>query len=177
MGVRRGAVRRISPPRGIFRAVSLLVSAPGIGRVLANRLHEELGLETLADVEAGLMMADWRPSRDSAPSASLEFETLWLIDWVVSTCRWSGPERIARGTLVNGRPVRGQRVRRAPQTVITARYGPLRGQRVVAGREDECRALSARDPARSKPNAESRRRAAAHDLLSTPNDASRSLGG
>jgi putative hydrolase len=27
-------------------------------------------------------------------------------------------------------------------TVITATYGPLRGQRVVAGREDECRALS-----------------------------------
>jgi hypothetical protein len=32
-----------------------------------------------------------------------------------------------------------------PWTVITAGYGPLRGQRVVRGREDECRPLAAAD--------------------------------
>jgi hypothetical protein len=32
--------------------VSLLASVPGIGGILAERLHDELGLETLADLEA-----------------------------------------------------------------------------------------------------------------------------
>jgi hypothetical protein len=62
-------------------------------------------------------------------------------------------------------------------TVITAGYGPLRGQRVVAGREDECRALCVRASVRSKPNAESRRRAAAHGLLPIAGSAARTLGG
>lgn len=38
--------------RGEADPVSLLVTVPGIGRVLAERLHDELGLETLADLEA-----------------------------------------------------------------------------------------------------------------------------
>jgi hypothetical protein len=38
--------------RGEADPVRLLRSVPGIGRVLAHRLHDELGLETLADLEA-----------------------------------------------------------------------------------------------------------------------------
>lgn len=38
--------------RGESDPVSLLASVPGIGGVLAERLHDELGLETLADLEA-----------------------------------------------------------------------------------------------------------------------------
>ena len=38
--------------RGEADPVALLTSVPGIGRVLANRLHDELGLETLADLES-----------------------------------------------------------------------------------------------------------------------------
>ncbi len=38
--------------RGESDPVSLLASVPGIGRGLAERLHDELGLETLADLEA-----------------------------------------------------------------------------------------------------------------------------
>jgi hypothetical protein len=38
--------------RGEADPVALLASVPGIGRVLANRLHDELGLETLADLES-----------------------------------------------------------------------------------------------------------------------------
>jgi putative hydrolase len=38
--------------RGEADPVALLASVPGIGRVLAARLHDELGLETLADLEA-----------------------------------------------------------------------------------------------------------------------------
>jgi hypothetical protein len=60
-------------------------------------------------------------------------------------------------------------------TVITARYGPLRGRRVVAGREDECLAFYTRAPTHSKPNADSELR---HMACSpTLNGASRSHGG
>lgn len=38
--------------RGSSDPVSLLASVPGVGRVLAERLHDELGLDTLADLEA-----------------------------------------------------------------------------------------------------------------------------
>ena len=38
--------------RGESDPVTLLASVPGIGVILANRLHDELGLETLADLEA-----------------------------------------------------------------------------------------------------------------------------
>lgn len=38
--------------RGEADPVALLASVPGIGRQLAERLHDELGLETLADLEA-----------------------------------------------------------------------------------------------------------------------------
>ena len=38
--------------RGEADPVALLASVPGIGPVLADRLHQELGLETLADLEA-----------------------------------------------------------------------------------------------------------------------------
>lgn len=62
-------------------------------------------------------------------------------------------------------------------TVITAGYGPLRGRRVVAGREDECRVLYGLEPERPKPRAMSSRTGAAHGLLSTRNNTARSLGG
>jgi hypothetical protein len=48
---------------------------------------------------------------------------------------------------------------------------------VVAGREDECRTLYTRAPARSKPHAASRRREAAHGLLFTASSTARTLGG
>jgi hypothetical protein len=41
-------------------------------------------------------------------------------------------------------------------TVITATYGPLRGQRVVAGREDECLAIHSSVAAGSQPRQRSR---------------------
>jgi DNA polymerase/3'-5' exonuclease PolX len=38
--------------RGEADPVELLASVPGVGRRLADRLHDQLGLETLADLEA-----------------------------------------------------------------------------------------------------------------------------
>jgi putative hydrolase len=47
-----GRLPMLDRPRGEADPVKLLASVPGIGRVLAERLHDELGLETLADLEA-----------------------------------------------------------------------------------------------------------------------------
>jgi putative hydrolase len=63
-------------------------------------------------------------------------------------------------------------------TIITAGYGPLRGRRVVAGREDECRAVYSVDPARPRPRRiTSGPGGAAHGLLFTGNNTARSPGG
>jgi hypothetical protein len=48
----RGTWPMLDRLRGESHPVPLLQSVPGIGRRLADRLHEELGLETLADLEA-----------------------------------------------------------------------------------------------------------------------------
>ena len=218
--------------------VTLLASVPGIGRVLANRLHEELGLETLADVEAAAhdgrlaTVAGFGPKRlagirDSlahrlrrvhlpmvpgdTPSVSelLEVDREYREKAAAGELQQIAPRRFnpsgeawlpilhtrrgaRRYTALFSNTARAHRTGNARDwvvlygdngsgehrhTVITARYGPLRGRRVVAGQEEECQALYARAPAPAKPNAESRRRAAAHGLLSTLNDASRSLGG
>jgi hypothetical protein len=60
-------------------------------------------------------------------------------------------------------------------TVITATFGPLRGQRVVAGREDECRAIYSGGPPKSP--ASSRPGTAAPDLPSASDDTARTLRG
>jgi hypothetical protein len=50
--VRHGYFPMLERLRGDTDPVRLLASVPGIGRRLAVRLHEELGLETLEDLEA-----------------------------------------------------------------------------------------------------------------------------
>ena len=50
--VLHGRLPMLERLRGEADPVSLLASVPGIGRVLSARLHDELGLETLADLEA-----------------------------------------------------------------------------------------------------------------------------
>lgn len=48
----RGRLPMIDRLRGAADPVHVLASVPGIGRVFAERLHDELGLNTLEDVEA-----------------------------------------------------------------------------------------------------------------------------
>jgi len=48
----RGRLPMIDRLRGAADPVHVLASVPGIGRVFAERLHEELGLNTLEDLEA-----------------------------------------------------------------------------------------------------------------------------
>ena len=224
--VTHGRLPMLDRLRGEADPVALLGSVPGIGRVLANRLHEELGLETLADLEAAAhdgrlaTLAGFGPKRlagirDSlahrlgrvrlpvVPGDTSSVSELLDVDREYREKAAAGElQRIAPRRFNPSReawlPVlhtrRGARrytalfsnTARAHQTanthdwvvlygdngagehrhtVITATFGPLRGQRVVAGREDECRGVYKQVPAHSKPRGSSRRGAAARDLL------------
>lgn len=187
--------------RGDTDAVALLASVPGIGRVLADRLHEELGLESLADLEAAAhdgrletisgfgakRLAGIRdslahrlgrvpspPSTSEPPDVSellnvdreyrqkAEAGQLRLIAprrfnpaheaWLPVLHTERGPRRY---TALFSNTARAHRAGKTHDwvvlycdggagemryTVITAAYGPLRGRRVVAGREEECAA-------------------------------------
>jgi hypothetical protein len=216
--VTHGRLPMLDRLRGEADPVALLTSAPGIGRVLANRLHEELGLETLADLEAAAhdgrleTVAGFGPKRIAGLRDSLAHRLgrLWvpinpveppsvaeLLD-VDREYREKGAagelQRIAprrfnpsrepwlpilhtrrgnrRYTALFSNTARAHRTGNARDwvvlygdngsgehrhTVITAMFGPLRGRRVVAGREDECRALYMRVPRRPGPGVSRRR--------------------
>lgn len=237
--VTHGRLPMLDRLRGEGDPVALLASVPGIGRVLANRLHEELGLETLTDLEAAAhdgrlaTLAGFGPKRlagirDSlahrlgrvrlpiVPSDTPSVSELLDVDREYREKTAAGElQRIAPRRFNPSReawlPVlhtrRGARrytalfsnTARAHQTgntrdwvvlygdngagehrhtVITAGYGPLRGRRVVAGREDECRAVYLLDPkATQSRHTTSGLDSAAHGLLLTRNDTARSLGG
>jgi putative hydrolase len=230
--VTHGRLPMLDRLRGEADPVALLTSVPGIGRVLANRLHEELGIETLADLEAAAhdgrlaTVAGFGPKRlagirDSlahrlgrvrgpiVPGKPPNVAELLDVDREYREKSSAGElQRIAprrfnptreawlpilhtrrgnrRYTALFSNTARAHRTGHARDwvvlygdngsgehrhTVITATYGPLRGRRVVAGREDECRAVYMRVLARSKPVASSRRGSAAHGLLSASDDA------
>ena len=73
--------------RGESDPVTLLASVPGIGVILADRLHDELGLETLADLEAAAHDGiGSRLSPDLARSVWREFGTRWRIASAACAC-------------------------------------------------------------------------------------------
>jgi putative hydrolase len=230
--VTHGRLPMLDRLRGEADPVALLTSAPGIGRVLANRLHEELGLETLADLEAAAhdgrlatvagfgakRLAGIRDSLahrlgrvrvpivpDKPPSVAelLDVDREYREKGTAGELQRIAPRRFnpsrdawlpilhtrrgnRRYTALFSNTARAHRTGNTRDwvvlygdngsgehrhTVITATFGPLRGRRVVAGREDECRAVYMRVPTRSKPVASSLRGGAAHDLLSASSDA------
>jgi putative hydrolase len=185
--------------RGQINPVALLSSVPGIGGVLAERLHDELGLETLADLEAAAhdgrldtiagfgakRLAGVRDSlahrlgRVQLPARGLgrpsvaelldvdrEYREKAAADqlpriaprrfnpmhesWLPILHTRRGPRRYTALFSNTARAHRAGKTRdwvvlysdngagETRHTVITATFGPLRGQRVVAGREDEC---------------------------------------
>lgn len=185
--------------RGASDPVVLLASVPGIGRVFAERLHDELGVETLADLETAAhdgrleTIAGFGPKRLAGVRDSLaqrlgrvrlppRSPTLPPVAELLDVDR-EYREKAAAGALPRIAPRRfnpageawlpvlhTRRGRRrytalfsntarahqagttrdwvvlysddgggdARHTVITATFGPLRGRRVVAGREAEC---------------------------------------
>lgn len=50
--LQRGRLAMLDRLRGEHDPVAMLTSVPGIGRALAQRLHDDLGIETLEDLEA-----------------------------------------------------------------------------------------------------------------------------
>ncbi|MBI4266600.1 MAG: DNA-binding protein [Acidobacteria bacterium] len=195
--------------RGESHPVALLASVPGIGRRLAERLHEELGLETLADLEAaahdgrletiaGFGEKRLAGIRDSVahrlgrvrlpaagpatpPSVSelLDVDREYRDKAAGGQLRLIAPRRFnptgeawlpilhtERGTrqytALYSNTARAHRAgttddwvvlyhhdgsAEGQHTVITATRGPLRGHRVVAGREHDCLAVYARSAA------------------------------
>jgi putative hydrolase len=185
--------------RGEADPIALLASVPGIGRVLAERLHDELGLESLADLEAAAhdgrletiagfgakRLAGIRdslahrlgrvrvPPRIDTPATVAE-----LLDvdreyrekadagqlpriaprrFNPTGASWLPVLHTRRGrrryTALYSNTARAHRagkthdwvvlysddgVGEGRNTIITAAFGPLRGHRVVAGREAEC---------------------------------------
>ena len=185
--------------RGEADPVALLASVPGIGRVLADRLHDELGLETLADLEAAahdgrlatiagfgakrlagvrdslaqrlgrvrvppkvetppgvseLLDVD-REYREKAAAGQLQHIAPRRFNpsgepWLPILHTSRGPRRYTALFSNTARAHRAGKTRdwvvlysddgvgENRHTVITAAFGPLRGRRVVAGREEEC---------------------------------------
>jgi hypothetical protein len=188
--------------RGEADPVALLASVPGIGRVLAERLHDELGLETLADLEAAAhdgrletiagfgakRLAGIRdslahrlgrvrlPSRPEAPpgvAELLDVDREYRDKAAAGHLQRIAPRRFnptgeswlpvlhtrrgtRRYTALFSNTARAHRAGKtrdwvvlygdngsgeSRHTVISAAFGPLRGRRVVAGREAECLAV------------------------------------
>jgi putative hydrolase len=188
--------------RGQTNPAGLLASVPGIGRLLAERLHDDLGLETLADLEtaahdgrldaiAGFGAKRLAGVRDSlahrlgrlqlpapgrgGPSVAelLDIDREYREKAAADQLQHIAPRRFnparepwlpilhtrrgsRRYTALFSNTARAHRAGKtrdwvvlysdngageSRHTVITAAFGPLRGRRVVAGREDECLAL------------------------------------
>jgi hypothetical protein len=188
--------------RGEADPVALLSTVPGIGRVLAERLHDELGLETLADLEAAAhdgrletlagfgakRLAGIRdtlaqrlgrirlPARTEAPPSVaelLDVDREYREKAAAGELQRIAPRRFNPGgepwlpilhtkraarryTALFSNTARAHRAGKthdwvvlysddgageSRHTVITAGFGPLRGRRVVAGREEDCAAV------------------------------------
>lgn len=185
--------------RGEADPVALLASVPGIGGVLAERLHDELGLESLADLEAAAhdgrletiagfgakRLAGIRdslaqrlgrvrvpPKVETPPRVAelLDVDREYREKAAAGQLQRIAPRRFnptgeswlpvlhtrrgsRRYTALFSNTARAHRagktrdwvvlysdngVGESRHTVITAAFGPLRGCRVVAGREAEC---------------------------------------
>jgi hypothetical protein len=209
--------------RGEADPVALLATVPGVGPVLSDRLHEELGLETLADLEAaahdgrlatlaGFGAKRLAGIRDSlahrlgrvqmtvtagdAPSVAelLDVDREYREKAASGALQRIAPRRFnpsgeawlpilhtrretRRYTALFSNTSKAHRTGNTRDwvvlygdsgngehrhTVITAVYGPLRGRRVVAGREDECRVLYGLRP--ESPSAKAPIAGTFHDL-------------
>jgi hypothetical protein len=197
--ITRGRLPMLDRLRGAADPLTVLASVPGIGRRFAERLHDELGINTLEQLEAAAhdgrlaTMAGFGPkrlsgvrdslaqrlgrvrSRSGATSNGPPMAELLDVDreyrekaarrelqliaprrfnptgdaWLPILHTRRGPRRY---TALYSNTARAHRagktrdwvvlysdggVREDQHTVITAARGPLRGHRVVAGRESE----------------------------------------
>jgi hypothetical protein len=200
--ITHGRLPMLDRLRGEADPTASLASVPGIGRVFAERLHEELGLETLTDLEAAAhdgrleTVVGFGPKRlagirdslahrlgrvrvpavaSDVPGVSelLDVDREYRERAAAGQLQRIAPRRfnpsgdawlpvlharrgLRRYTALFSNTARAHRSGKTKDwvvlysddgrgehrhTVITASFGPLRGHRVVAGREDECRAV------------------------------------
>jgi hypothetical protein len=195
--------------RGAADPVTVLASVPGIGRVFAERLHQQLGIDTLEQLEAAAhdgrlatiagfgtkrlagirdslahRLGRVRASPDSRPNGPsvaelLDVDREYRAKVAAGELQLIAPRRFnptgeawlpvlhtgrgrRRYTALFSNTARAHRAaktrdwvvlysddgsREYQYTVITAARGPLRGQRVVAGRESECARQAGRSAA------------------------------
>ncbi|GAB4332422.1 MAG: helix-hairpin-helix domain-containing protein [Dehalococcoidia bacterium] len=197
--VTTGKLGMLERLRGEVEPQSLLASVPGIGKRLAERLHEELGIETLEELEAAahdgrlerfngfgpkrlagiraaLAQRLGRYRRTRPPHVAPPVDEILDVDREyrqrarAGKLRTIAPRRFnpsgeawlpvlhtRRGdheyTALFSNTERAHRLGRTRDwvviyfdgganegqcTVVTAQRGPLKGKRVVRGREDEC---------------------------------------
>jgi hypothetical protein len=204
--ITRGRLPMLDRLRGAADPLTVLASVPGIGRRLSARLHDELGIHTLEELEAaahdgrlatiaGFGQKRLAGIRDSlahrlgrvrpqsarqatGPSVAelLDVDREYREKAAAGELRLIAPRRFnptadawlpvlhtrrgpRRYTALYSNTARAHRAGKtrdwvvlyvddAPGdehqfTVVTAARSPLRGRRVVAGREDECEALAA----------------------------------
>jgi hypothetical protein len=203
--------------RGEADPVALLASVPGIGRVFAERLHDELGLETLADLEAaahdgrletiagfgakrlagvrdslaqrlGRVRIPARPETPPSVAELLDVDREYREKAAAGQLQRIAPRRFnptgeswlpvlhthrghRRYTALFSNTARAHSAGKtrdwvvlysddgageSRHTVITAGFGPLRGHRVVAGREAECTGLYKPEPQGAEEEASAR---------------------
>ena len=201
--ITRGRLPMLDRLRGAADSLALLKTVPGIGPTLAERLHDELGIHTLEDLEAAAhdgrlaTIAGFGPKRLAGISDSLahrlgrirpqqprmqgDVPIAELLDvdreyrdaaaagalrriaprrfnpageaWLPVLHTQRGPRRYTALYSNTARAHRAGKTRdwvvlyldgpagERQYTVLTAARGSLRGSRIVAGREDECRPI------------------------------------
>jgi Holliday junction resolvasome RuvABC DNA-binding subunit len=208
--VMRGRLPMLERLRGESDPVALLSSVPGVGRRLAERLHEELDIETLEQLEAAAhdgtlkrvqgfgekrvagirdalatrlsrrRLMRLRTAKDAGPpvdeildvdreyreaSAAGRLPTIaprrfnpGRESWLPVMHTWRGSRHY---TVLFSNTARAHQLGKThdwvvlyfdgrdgeqQHTVVTAMTGPLKGRRVVRGRETECEQFYARPP-------------------------------
>ena len=208
--VTRGRLPMLDRLRGASDPVAVLLSVPGIGRRFAERLHDELAINTLEDLEAaahdgrlatiagfgdkrlagireslayrlGRVRAPAQSSAAGGPSVAelLDVDREYREKAAAGELRLIAPHRfnpsgeawlpvlhtrrgVYRYTALFSNTARAHRAGKTRDwvvlysddgpgehqyTVITADRGPMRGQRVIAGREDESHSPATRTAA------------------------------
>jgi putative hydrolase len=141
--------------RGESDAVSVLATVAGIGPVMAERLHRELGIESLEEFDVAELLEVDREYREGAERGTLRRIAPRRFNPTGEA--WLPVLHATRGdrhyTALFSNTARAHQLGRTRDwvviyadgrdtehqwTVVTVARGPFRGRRIVRGREGEC---------------------------------------
>jgi DNA polymerase/3'-5' exonuclease PolX len=96
--IRYGRLAMLDRLRGEHDPIALLTSVPGIGKAFACKLHDELGIESLEDLENAAHDGRREKLAGTGRSAWRASVTRLAIGWAESAsglrARWSGPRNL-----------------------------------------------------------------------------------